>query len=57
VSKTVKDVRAKTSIGRAIGLSLQVEDHFSVDIVTGEPHSVKGIESASLLLTILLPKH
>jgi quercetin dioxygenase-like cupin family protein len=24
---------------------------------TGEPHSVKGIESASLLLTILLPKH
>jgi quercetin dioxygenase-like cupin family protein len=24
---------------------------------TGEPHSVKGIEDASLLLTILLPKH
>jgi quercetin dioxygenase-like cupin family protein len=24
---------------------------------TGEPHSVKGIENASLLLTILLPKH
>jgi quercetin dioxygenase-like cupin family protein len=24
---------------------------------TGEPHSVKGIEHASLLLTILLPKH
>jgi len=24
---------------------------------TGEPHKVKGIESASLLLTILLPKH
>jgi quercetin dioxygenase-like cupin family protein len=24
---------------------------------TGAPHSVKGIESASLLLTILLPKH
>ena len=23
----------------------------------GEPHSVKGIENASLLLTILLPKH
>ena len=23
----------------------------------GEPHSVKGIEDASLLLTILLPKH
>jgi hypothetical protein len=23
----------------------------------GEPHSVKGVESASLLLTILLPKH
>ena len=24
---------------------------------TGEPHSVKGIENASLLLTILLPRH
>jgi quercetin dioxygenase-like cupin family protein len=24
---------------------------------TGEPHTVKGIENASLLLTILLPKH
>ena len=24
---------------------------------TGEPHSVKGIENASLLLTILLLKH
>ena len=24
---------------------------------TGEPHSVKGIEDASLLLMILLPKH
>jgi quercetin dioxygenase-like cupin family protein len=24
---------------------------------TGEPHSVKGIEDASLLLTILLPRH
>jgi quercetin dioxygenase-like cupin family protein len=24
---------------------------------TGEPHAVKGIENASLLLTILLPKH
>jgi quercetin dioxygenase-like cupin family protein len=24
---------------------------------TGEPHSVKGIENAALLLTILLPKH
>ena len=24
---------------------------------TGEPHSVKGVEDASLLLTILLPKH
>ncbi|HUE12777.1 MAG TPA: cupin domain-containing protein [Planctomycetaceae bacterium] len=23
----------------------------------GEPHTVKGIENASLLLTILLPKH
>ena len=23
----------------------------------GEPHSVKGIENASLLLTVLLPKH
>jgi quercetin dioxygenase-like cupin family protein len=23
----------------------------------GEPHSVKGVENASLLLTILLPKH
>ena len=24
---------------------------------TGEPHSVKGIENASLLVTVLLPKH
>ena len=24
---------------------------------TGEPHSVKGVEDASLLLMILLPKH
>src|SRR6516162_8340965 len=24
---------------------------------TGEPHTVKGIKNASLLLTILLPKH
>jgi quercetin dioxygenase-like cupin family protein len=24
---------------------------------TGEPHSVRGIEDASLLLTVLLPKH
>ena len=24
---------------------------------TGEPHSVKGVEDASLLLTVLLPKH
>ena len=24
---------------------------------TGEPHSVKGIEDASLLLTILFPRH
>ncbi|HVC97458.1 MAG TPA: cupin domain-containing protein [Pirellulales bacterium] len=24
---------------------------------TGEPHSVKGLEDSSLLLTILLPKH
>jgi quercetin dioxygenase-like cupin family protein len=24
---------------------------------TGQPHSVKGIENASLLLTVLLPKH
>ena len=24
---------------------------------TDEPHSVKGVENASLLLTILLPKH
>ncbi len=23
----------------------------------GEPHSVKGVEGASLLLTVLLPKH
>ena len=26
-------------------------------LLTGEPHSVKGVEDASLLLTILLPKH
>jgi quercetin dioxygenase-like cupin family protein len=24
---------------------------------TGEPHTVKGIENASLLLMVLLPKH
>ena len=28
-----------------------------LSLPTGEPHSVKGIEDASLLLTILLPKH
>jgi quercetin dioxygenase-like cupin family protein len=28
-----------------------------LDVPTGEPHTVKGIENASLLLTILLPKH
>jgi quercetin dioxygenase-like cupin family protein len=26
-------------------------------LTTGESHSVKGIENASLLLTVLLPKH
>jgi hypothetical protein len=35
----------------------EVDATAAQNLPTGEPHSVKGIESASLLLTILLPKH
>ena len=41
----------------AFGKTQNLEAGNLLYLPTGEPHSVKGIESASLLLTILLPKH
>jgi quercetin dioxygenase-like cupin family protein len=41
----------------AFGKAQQLEAGKLLYLPTGEPHSVKGIENASLLLTILLPKH
>ena len=41
----------------AFGKTQNLEAGKLLYLPTGEPHSVKGIESASLLLTILLPKH
>ena len=40
----------------AFGKTQNVEAGQLLYMPTGEPHSVKGIENASLLLTILLPK-
>ncbi|HMF19523.1 MAG TPA: cupin domain-containing protein [Gemmataceae bacterium] len=41
----------------AFGRTQNLEAGKLLYLPTGEPHSVKGIESASLLLTVLLPKH
>jgi quercetin dioxygenase-like cupin family protein len=41
----------------AFGRTANLEAGKLLYLPTGEPHSVKGIENASLLLTILLPKH
>ena len=41
----------------AFGKTLNLETGKLLYLPTGQPHSVKGIENASLLLTILLPKH
>jgi quercetin dioxygenase-like cupin family protein len=41
----------------AFGKAQDLETGRLLYLPTGEPHSVKGIENASLLLTILLPKH
>jgi quercetin dioxygenase-like cupin family protein len=41
----------------AFGKAHHLEAGHLLYLPTGEPHSVKGIENASLLLTILLPKH
>jgi quercetin dioxygenase-like cupin family protein len=41
----------------AFGKTQTLEAGTLLYLPTGEPHSVKGVEDASLLLTILLPKH
>jgi quercetin dioxygenase-like cupin family protein len=41
----------------AFGKTQNLEAGKLLYLPTGEPHKVKGIENASLLLTILLPKH
>src|SRR5262249_40631914 len=41
----------------ALGRTRTLEAGRLLYLPTGEPHSVKGIASASLLLTILLPRH
>ena len=41
----------------AFGKTHNLEAGKLLYLPTGEPHSVKGVENASLLLTILLPKH
>jgi quercetin dioxygenase-like cupin family protein len=41
----------------AFGKTQRLEAGTLLYLPTGEPHTVKGIENASLLLTILLPKH
>ena len=40
----------------AFGKAQNLEAGKLLYLPTGEPHSVKGVEDASLLLTILLPK-
>jgi quercetin dioxygenase-like cupin family protein len=42
---------------RAFGKTHTLEAGKLLYLPTGEPHSVQGIENASLLLTVLLPKH
>ena len=41
----------------AFGKTQTLEAGKLLYLPTGEPHTVKGVENASLLLTILLPKH
>jgi quercetin dioxygenase-like cupin family protein len=41
----------------AFGKTQNLEAGKLLYLPTGEPHTVKGIENASLLLTILLPRH
>ena len=41
----------------AFGKTHNLETGKLLYLPRGEPHAVKGIENASLLLTILLPKH
>ena len=41
----------------AFGKTHNLEAGKLLYLPTGEPHTVKGIENTSLLLTILLPKH
>ena len=65
--KEIKEHQAKGEIvvqcleGRvaftAFGKTQDLEAGKLLYLPTGEPHSVKGIEDASLLLTVLLPKH
>jgi quercetin dioxygenase-like cupin family protein len=40
----------------ASGKTQTLEAGHLLYLPTGEPHSVKGIENASLLVTVLLPK-
>ena len=65
--KTIDEHKAKGEIivqcleGRvaftAFGKTQNLEAGKLLYLPTGEPHTVNGIEDASLLLTILLPKH
>ena len=41
----------------AFGKTQNLEAGTLLYLPTGEPHTVKGIENASLLLTMFLPKH
>lgn len=41
----------------ALGQTRTLEAGKLLYLPAGEPHSVKGVENASLLLTILLPRH
>jgi quercetin dioxygenase-like cupin family protein len=41
----------------AFGKTHHLEAGKLLYLPTGEPHSVQGIEDASLLVTVLLPKH
>ena len=41
----------------AFGKAQTLEAGKLLYLPTGEPHSVQGVEDASLLLTVLLPKH
>ncbi|MFI5454927.1 MAG: cupin domain-containing protein [Isosphaerales bacterium] len=41
----------------ALGKTQVLEAGKFLDLPAGEPHALKGIEDASLLLTILVPRH